>query len=117
MGRASTAPGSVAETASEDDWLMATIAEGKADGTDVDAHGDDKGQLCMSQVEDSQTIVTKAKAHDVKPGVVDDGELSITYWVKEQSADHAGHPDSQVSSTFTELKPLQAFPSLTSRCP
>ena len=78
MGRASTAP-SVAETASEGDWLMAAIAEGEADGTDVDAHGDDEDQLCVSQVEDSQTVVTEAKTHDVESGVADDGELSITY--------------------------------------
>ncbi|KAL4075707.1 hypothetical protein J3A83DRAFT_4369948 [Scleroderma citrinum] len=230
MGRSSAAP-SVAETASEGDWLMAAIAEGEADVTDVDAHGDDEDQLCVSQVEDSHTVVTEAKVpnagtdvsndgnsvadtclsqpllpHEVNDntgvgghqlsephksvlpdpnsdvvdsqqdmdilivlpaegdddiiaeatqlGVVDEKvdnlfnsplvessrlasqssvSLSSSFDVassrasatpaaqsdvprsaKEQSADHAGYPDSQVPSTRAGLQPLQAFPSLAS---
>lgn len=76
-GRASAAP-SVAETASDGDWLMAAIAEAEADVTDVDAHGDDEDQLCVSQVEDSQAVVTETKALDAEPSVADDGEFSTT---------------------------------------
>ncbi|KAG1715975.1 hypothetical protein ID866_1199 [Astraeus odoratus] len=70
MGRASVAP-SVAETASEGDWLMAAIAED--DIADADAHGDDEGQLCVSQVEDLQTLVSETKGLDDQTGVATDG--------------------------------------------
>ncbi|KAH7931368.1 hypothetical protein BV22DRAFT_1124290 [Leucogyrophana mollusca] len=51
VGRGSVAP-SVAETASEGDWLMAAIAE---DEGEADADGDDQDQLCVSQVEDAES--------------------------------------------------------------
>ncbi|KAG6378411.1 hypothetical protein JVT61DRAFT_12666 [Boletus reticuloceps] len=58
MGRGSAAP-SVAETASEGDWLMAAIAEDDGDTADVEggAHGEhadngDDNQLRVSRVED-----------------------------------------------------------------
>ncbi|KIJ70432.1 hypothetical protein HYDPIDRAFT_105152 [Hydnomerulius pinastri MD-312] len=63
MGRGSAAP-SVAETASEGDWLMAAIAEDDGDtaDADVDAHGehagdDDEDQLRVSRIEDPLVAV------------------------------------------------------------
>ena len=63
MGRGSAAP-SVAETASEGDWLMAAIAEDDGDTADVEAgahgeHADDEddNQLRVSRVECSRVAV------------------------------------------------------------
>ena len=67
-----------------------------------------EGDGLMAVITEGEVDGTDVDAHG------DDGELSITYPAKEQSADHAGHPDSQVLSTCAKLKPLQACPSLTS---
>lgn len=70
-GRASVDP-SVAETASEGDWLMAAIAEDDAEAADTDIRGDDEDQLCVSQVEESQIAVTETKVLNAEPGVASD---------------------------------------------
>lgn len=66
MGRGSAAP-SVAETASEGDWLMAAIAEDDGDTVDVEvgAHGEhaddeDDNQLRVSRVEDPHVAVSES---------------------------------------------------------
>jgi 20S proteasome subunit alpha 6 len=66
IGRGSAAP-SVAETASEGDWLMAAIAEDDADTADVEvgAHGEhvddeDDNQLRVSRVEDPHVAVSES---------------------------------------------------------
>lgn len=73
-GRASAAP-SVAETASEGDWLLAAIA---ADEADIDAHGDDEDLLCVSQIEATQDTDTEAKMLGSEDGVISDGEFLIS---------------------------------------
>lgn len=107
-GRASAAP-SVAETASDGDWLMAAIAEAEADVTDVDAHGDDEDQLCVSQVEDSQAVVTETKALDAEPSVADDGNpntggLSPSL-IRHEANDNAGVGDHQLSEPHKSVLP------------
>ncbi|KAI6165027.1 hypothetical protein EDD17DRAFT_1754863 [Pisolithus thermaeus] len=72
MGRASVDP-SVAETASEGDWLMAAIAEDEAEAADLDNRGDDEDQLCVSQVEESQIAVIETKVLNAEAGVASDG--------------------------------------------
>ena len=66
MGRGSAAP-SVAETASEGDWLMAAIVEDDGDTPDVEvgAHGEhaddeDDNQLRVSRVEDPHVAVSES---------------------------------------------------------
>lgn len=71
VGRASVDP-SVAETASEGDWLMAAIAEDEAEAAHVDTHGDDEDQLCVSQVEESQTAVIEANVLNTEAGIAGD---------------------------------------------
>ncbi|KAI6105428.1 hypothetical protein F5141DRAFT_1196464 [Pisolithus sp. B1] len=71
MGRASVDP-SVAETASEGDWLMAAIAEDEAEAADLDNRGDDEDQLCVSQVEESQIAVIETKVLNAEAGVASD---------------------------------------------
>ncbi|KAI6122798.1 hypothetical protein EV401DRAFT_2056399 [Pisolithus croceorrhizus] len=73
MGRASVDP-SVAETASEGDWLMAAIAEDEAEAADLDIRGDDEDQLCVSQVEESQIAVIETKVLNTEAGVASDGD-------------------------------------------
>lgn len=75
MGRGSAAP-SVAETASEGDWLMAAIAEDDGDTADaeVGAHeepaGDeDDNRLRVSRVEDPHVVVSESTI----PGLGGDG--------------------------------------------
>lgn len=71
MGRASVDP-SVAETASEGDWLMAAIAEDEAEAADLDNRGDDEDQLCVSQVEESQIAIIETKVLNAEAGVASD---------------------------------------------
>ena len=66
MGRGSAAP-SVAETASEGDWLMAAIAEDDGDTVDVEvgsheehAGDEDDNQLRVSRVEDPHVAVSES---------------------------------------------------------
>ncbi|KAF8450866.1 hypothetical protein L210DRAFT_3521470 [Boletus edulis BED1] len=84
MGRGSAAP-SVAETASEGDWLMAAIAEADdGDTADVegDAHGQhadngDDNQLRVSRVEDPHVAVSESiipgLGGDIINGILIDG--------------------------------------------
>ncbi|KAF9224320.1 hypothetical protein BS17DRAFT_816550 [Gyrodon lividus] len=87
MGRGSAAP-SVAETASEGDWLMAAIAEDDDDtadvdvdvDVDVDAHSEhagdgDEHQLRVSHVEDHHIVVDESTI----PGLGGDDVMNGTF--------------------------------------
>ncbi|KAF8845627.1 hypothetical protein BDN67DRAFT_961220 [Paxillus ammoniavirescens] len=90
IGRGSAAP-SVAETASEADWLMAAIAEDDGDtadadvDVDIDAHGEhpgegDENQLRVSHVEDPLVVVDESSipglGGDVITGTFVDGHAT-----------------------------------------
>lgn len=81
MGRGSAAP-SVAETASEGDWLMAAIAEDDGDTADVEvsAHGghaddEDDSQLRVSRVEDPHVAISESTIPGLGGDIIN-GEFS-----------------------------------------
>lgn len=95
MGRGSAAP-SVAETASEGDWLMAAIAEDDGDTADVevDTHGEhagdeDDNQLRVSRVEDTHVAVSESTIPGLGGDIVN-GEFPTDLNIAMMDASESG---------------------------
>jgi len=95
-----------------------TIAEATQPGA-VDEKVDNlfNSPLVESSHLASQSSVSLSSSFDVgssRASATPAAQSDMPRSAKEQSADHVGHGDSQFSSDRAELRPLQAFPSLTS---